>query len=237
MATPSNTTDSQEGMFWLFQEPSAEDVRRDEAFARGEIDPDWASRRPDKAQAKLIDLQWEDFTKRFRPLEDEMLQTYFGNGEPEAQRAGLHMAQTFGPAEGAVTDTQRELGRYGAGVTQRQAQALTQQRGLDAARGIATAENTTRRQAKDRNIEGLGTMMGIGRGIQGSAQQNMGQAASMAAQREQAGKAAAHSQRQNTMGNVVSGAGMGYMVGQGAAVGGPWGAAIGAGLGLATSLL
>lgn len=43
--------------------------------------------------------------------------------------------------------------------------------------------------------------------------------------------------RQQGVSNVLGGAGLGAAIGQGAAVGGPWGAAIGAGIGLLGSLL
>lgn len=56
-------------------------------------------------------------------------------------------------------------------------------------------------------------------------------------EREMTNQQIKSAQKQQGISNVMGGAGLGYMIGQGAAVGGPWGAAIGAGIGLLGSLL
>lgn len=166
------------------------------------IDPDWAAKNPEKAQAKLIDLQWEDFATRFRPIEEQALAGYMASPEVDARRAGLHVARQF--RGDPTAHLSRTMGRFGAQLTPEQAQAVAQQRGLDAARGIATAENTTRRHVRDRNMEGLGAMIGIGRDVQGSATNSMSQAASMQAQRNAANAQAKAANRQNNINTALS---------------------------------
>jgi len=71
--------------------------------------------------------------------------------------------------------------------------------------------NTTRRETRDRNIEGLGTMIGIGKDIMGSAGQNLGEAASMAHQRREAARAASAQRKQQTISTVATLGGLGLM--------------------------
>ena len=66
--------------------------------------------------------------------------------------------------------------------------------------------------------------------------QGMEDVANQEQQREAANKQLESAQTAQTMTNIGTGAGLGYMVGAGASVGGPWGAAIGAGIGLVASL-
>ena len=68
------------------------------------------------------------------------------------------------------------------------------------------------------------------------AMQGMADVADQEVQREAANEQLKSAQKAQTMSNIGTGAGLGYMVGAGASVGGPWGAAIGAGIGLVASL-
>lgn len=59
--------------------------------------------------------------------------------------------------------------------------------------------------------------------------------ADLARQREQTEANMDKADKAQKISNISTGAGMGYMIGSGASVGGPWGAAIGAGIGLLAS--
>ena len=172
------------------------------------IDPEWASKKPDEAQAALTRLQWEDFATRFRPIEEQAIAGFMASPEADARRAGLHAASAFGGDPTA--EVGRTMGRFGAQLTPEQAQALAQQRGLAAARGVATAENTTRRHVRDRNMEGLSTMIGIGRDVQGGAMDGLSQAAGMQSQRNAASAQASAANRQN---NINTALGLGALAG------------------------
>ena len=171
----------------------------------GQIDPEWASKNPEDAQAKLIEIQREDFNARYRPLEEAAIAEYMKSPEQAAQRAGGIAGQGFANAQGM---SQRALGRQGASMTSDQLRASGASTGLAQARAVGTAENTTRRAITDRNIEGIGTMIGIGRGIQGSVNSGMDGAAGMQTARNQAHAGAKAAHKQNMIGTGVAVAGL-----------------------------
>ena len=100
------------------------------------------------------------------------------------------------------------MGRTGASMTADQRRAAGNATGLAQARAIGTAENTTRRAIQERNIEGIGTMIGIGRGIQGSVNRDMGAAAGMQNARNQAHAGAKAAHKQNMISTGVAAAGL-----------------------------
>lgn len=167
----------------------------------GTIDPEWASQNPEKAQAMLIDQQREDFNQRYRPLEEAAIAEFMKSPEQAAQRAGGVAGKAFSGASGM---SERAMGRRGASMTADQRRASADATGLARARSIGTAENTTRRNVRDRNIEGLGTMVSIGKGISGGVNRDMGSAADMQSQRIQANKAASAARKQNMVSTAVS---------------------------------
>ena len=167
------------------------------------IDPEWARNNPSQANAQLMDNQWELFQTRYRPLEDDVLARYMSNVEGEASRAGENAQRGLAAAQGV---SERQLGRRGVRMTADQAGAVQASQGLNAARTVASAENFARRDARDRNLEGLGTMIGIGQGISGSAGENLGTAAGMASQRSQQAAANKAANRQSL---ISTGLGLG----------------------------
>jgi hypothetical protein len=169
------------------------------------IDPEWARNNPEAAQAKLIDIQRDDFNARYRPLEEAAIAEYMKSPEQAAQRAGGIAAQGFHGGTGAAD---RSMGRMGAAMTGDQRRASGEATGLAQARAVGTAENTTRRAIQDRNIEGMGTMIGIGKGIQGSVNSGMDGAAGMQGARNQAHSAAKAGHKQNMMSTGVAVAGL-----------------------------
>ena len=79
-------------------------------------------------------------------------------------------------------------------------------------------------------------LIDIGAQTRRQAMQGMNESAKLDEVRETANKSLKAQQKQQTMSNLGTGAGMGAMIGMGTSVGGPWGAAIGAGVGLLASL-
>jgi hypothetical protein len=138
---------------------------------------------PGKAQGDLVRAQREDFDARFKPLEKKLMAELSKTPEEEAQKAADNMA-----SQHAVTRAsfQRDLSRSGTALTARQTQAIEGKRGLNEARSMSNAKNTTRRNVRETNMERTAEMIGIGRGIAQSANQNLNTATGLQAQREQA---------------------------------------------------
>jgi hypothetical protein len=147
------------------------------------LDVETAMNDPGKAQGDLVRAQREDFDARFKPLEKKLMAELSKTPEEEAQKAADNMA-----SQHAVTRAsfQRDLSRSGTALTARQTQAIEGKRGLNEARSMSNAKNTTRRNVRETNMERTAEMIGIGRGIAQSANQNLNTATGLQAQREQA---------------------------------------------------
>jgi hypothetical protein len=147
------------------------------------LDVETAMNDPGKAQGDLVRAQREDFDARFKPLEKKLMEELSKTPEEEAQKAADNMA-----SQHAVTRAsfQRDLSRSGTALTARQTQAIEGKRGLNEARSMSNAKNTTRRNVRETNMERTAEMIGIGRGIAQSANQNLNTATGLQAQREQA---------------------------------------------------
>lgn len=192
------------------------------------IDPEWASQNPEAAQARLIDARRDDFESRYRPLEEAAIAEFMKSPEEAASRAQGISTSAFGRVS-AMTD--RSLGRRGVFMTADQAAAAQAATDLDRVRAGATGANLTRRHVTDRNIEGLGTMAGIGRGVQGAGLSGMGDASGMANARNEAGRAARQQHRAGQLQTVSSMAGLGMMAGTAGVMGLTAGTGLAAGLG------
>jgi hypothetical protein len=164
------------------------------------IDPGLAQTDPSKVNAQLLEYQREDFMTRYRPLEDAAIAEYMKSPEQAAKQAGLAAASPFNRAMGM---NERAMGRRGAQMTGDQRSAVRSGLGLAKARGVGNAENLMRRQVRDRNIEGLGTMIGIGKGISGSVNRDMGAASQLQTQRLEAGRNAQQAHKQSTTSTVM----------------------------------
>ena len=147
------------------------------------LDVETAMNDPGKAQGDLVRAQREDFEARFKPLEKKLMEELSKTPEEEAQKAAENMT-----AQHAVTRAsfQRDLSRSGTALTARQTQAIEGKRGLNEARSMSNAKNTTRRNVRETNMERTAEMIGIGRGIAQSANQNLNTASGLQAQRDQA---------------------------------------------------
>jgi len=130
----------------------------------------------DKNFAELLRKQWEDYKKRWGPIEEEMndLLTDDDFGEDvvrKARRAGLAMDNK--------AQAERQMDRYGVDIQGRQAESLNRGYQRDKkALGVGLA-NKTRAGMVDLKDALQKDMIGIGHGIGASATAGLGQAAQM----------------------------------------------------------
>lgn len=155
-----------------------------------------AQKNPDRAQADLIDLQRRDFETRFRPLEDRLRATIQESPDAEARRAGESATKAGAISRGAFL---RDLSRSGTKLNARQTEVIERNRGLSEAKAVANAKNQSRSTTRDTNLEAQAALIGIGRGVQQGANQDLAAAAGLQAGRESANRAADSAQKaQNT---------------------------------------
>ena len=188
------------------------------------IDPGWAKRNPDKAEGELINSQWQDFMDRYAPLEEEAIAKAMNmDFSGQAAAAGGYVGAQFDAQQGALD---RNLGRYGLSPNAAQRQvsedALQRARAL----GVVHAENRTRTELRDRNMQALADLASQGRGIASNSMKSMGLAGDLKSQRDQVGDQMDAQYKQGLMGGALSGAATGF------AFGGPIGAVIGGAAGL-----
>ena len=187
-----------------------------------QIDAAWAQANPREAQALLTREQWEYTRDKFLPIERQLGETVSESPDAAADRAGNITRRSFISGQKSFD---RDLSRRGTALTTAQTDALARRRAISESKGIATAENVTRRTLDDRNRNLLGNLAGLGRGISTSAASAFGGAAEAAASREATGTALNEQRKQSKLGGAATGAGLGFQYG------GAWGGLIGGGLG------
>ncbi len=105
--------------------------------------------------------QWEDYKRRFRPVEDALMDM---TNDPEAEsRMRGQVSQDMGQAYDSMAgQRQRRMEGYGLSVTGDQKQSLGRQNALDQAAATAGGMNTGRTAIEDRNqaamVGGLGSL-------------------------------------------------------------------------------
>lgn len=149
---------------------------------------------PGKTQGQITRAQWDYVKDFFVPIEDELIGKITADVEPEADRAGDIARTGFDLSQASVN---RDIARQGGGITARQRVAINRGMDLGRAKTHATAENSTRRGLRERNINLIAQMAGIGRGIQQNALGGMSSAANLKAERDATYKAAKQSHKQN----------------------------------------
>jgi len=105
----------------------------------------------------------------------------------------------------------RSLTSTGTFLTKEQQLAVDRKFGLDRARSIANAENTTRATVKDQNTTTQADLIGIGREIQGGVRTSLSDASSMQASREAASAAAKQAEQAQTQNMEMSAASLAIM--------------------------
>lgn len=160
-----------------------------------------AEKKPQWAQGELHEKQWDLFKDRYRPLERSAIDELLRGTDRAARTAGVNARRGL---RGASAVTARSLGRRGVTMTGDQRESARASRSLNRARTIGTAKNLARREQRDRNLEGLGTMLSVGKGISGSAGSNLGAAANLASKRKQQNEAADRQHKQTMISTGVS---------------------------------
>jgi len=130
--------------------------------------------------AELLRRQWEDYKKRYGPIEEEMsdLLTDDDFGEDvvaKARAAGLAMDN--------ASQAQRQMDRYGMDLSATEKQAISSDQQRDRQALGAGLANKTRAGMVDLKDALSKDMIGIGHGVGASATAGLGQAAQMETQR------------------------------------------------------
>lgn len=184
---------------------------------------------PDAKLASITNQEFDIYKKDFLPVETELIAeaTDEGAGNEAAEQALRDFNEGFGRQK-SVFD--RGIQRSGQRVNTAQQTKLDRQAGLAKAAGGVGAANLARRNKEAENDATVSDMVNAGQSLRGIALQGLGAAAGMQTQRDMQGRAAASQQKQGFMGNVATGAGLGW------SVAGPVGGAVGAGVGALVSL-
>lgn len=105
-----------------------------------------------KARAKLARAEYEDYKKRFRPIENELI-GQVGNRSvynDEVARGRDAVNKTFAQEPG---EYQRGLNRYGVNQDASQRKQSTRDFGLGKAKALTESANRTRSRVKDREMQ------------------------------------------------------------------------------------
>jgi hypothetical protein len=160
------------------------------------LDPERAQRDPQWAQGELIRSQWDLFTQRYRPLEENAIAQINRDIEPEVDRAGDTVRGFYSIADGMQ---ERNAARFGLNQSADTRAVSRRRSGLQQALDVAGTKNNLRREWEDTRMDKLGEMLGIGKGIAGTSLESMGTAAGLASARQQAGDSARASARAQEM--------------------------------------
>lgn len=140
---------------------------------------------PDAKMAQITREQWQHFLDTYRPVETEVLESAMSTDfSQQGDEAGQLVSQSLSAAAGTLS---RNLRRTGTAVSADDRKALARRAELAKTRGVARAENTTRRTLSDSRTNILAQLVGVGRGVSQTASMGMNAAAGMQAQREALG--------------------------------------------------
>ena len=139
--------------------------------------------------AKLLRQQWDDYKKRWLPVEKQMSKTLTDDNFGEDV---VNKARQAGLAMDSADQTVRQLDRYGVELGTRQKQALMGSATKDRYAQAVGGANKTRAGMVDLKDALQKDMIGIGQGVGASATAGLGQSASM-----EISRAATISQMQN----------------------------------------
>lgn len=131
--------------------------------------------------AGVTRAQWQHFLNVYKPLEDQVLQRAMQTDfTAEGDQAGTTAVAGLASAAGTY---ERNLRRSGARLTSEERAALDRRQSLSRTRGVAGAENLTRRTLSTQRTDLLADMVGIGRGVARSASGGLNAVADLEAQR------------------------------------------------------
>lgn len=102
--------------------------------------------------ATITRAQWEDYKKRFNPIEDQLLAAY---GNPAMRESAITAAQglTNKAFDTAEATEARELSRYGVTRNADETAANIRTKGLSRTAALVNAANKTRQHIAERDIQ------------------------------------------------------------------------------------
>jgi len=149
----------------------------------------------DRDLAKMTQLEYSNYIKNYRPIEDQLIKK--AQTDDSLIRQAVQDAQTATPLMQGIAD--RQASRYGANLTavQQQQQTLGLERGnlLGGIQGIRDA----RVAQKDQNRALMGDLINIGQGVNRSALSQMSTAAKNQVDRDNANSAMRAQRRAQNM--------------------------------------
>lgn len=160
---------------------------------------------PSALNAQLIKAQRTDFNNRYRPLENEVIEKTSASSQADATAAAASAGKASTISREAFM---RDLARTGVSLTGEQQGAITRKSDLSSGLAKINAYNSAYRASDANKTDAMGDLVGIGKGIVGSASQGLSQASSMQAQREAAGDAAKAQSRAQTTSLISTGLGI-----------------------------
>ena len=159
--------------------------------------------------AKINRQLWEDYKKRYKPVETRLMGDIQNEGQQRADNIGRTDQLTDTAFRNSEQAGLRRSSRYG-GMTAEQRAAFDRKINLEHASATAGNENTVRQQTNDRLLGVEGGMINVGRGQRGRAVGGFGKAAQLEAQRNatNAGLAAQNQAGQMQLAGTVAGVGV-----------------------------
>ncbi len=133
--------------------------------------------------AEISKQMYNDFKARYQPIVNNLISTVSDPNtiRNEAQQAGNLSGAGF---DASMRATRMKLGDYGP-VTADQNTYLTRIASLGHARAVASSENRARITGRDRQVQMLGSLAALGRGVQNNAVAGFSKGAGMENQRNQ----------------------------------------------------
>jgi len=177
-----------------FSDPDRPDKFTDDGF----LNPEWAINNADKAAAYVTRAEWTEYQDRYIPNEQaalkEIMRTDFS--------AEMNQAENVANTQTAVAQGTlgRRLSDSGITLNDRQKESIARRQSIGASTNVAAARNTTGRNMKLRNLNALGEMVGIGRGIATTAQKGLAQASGLQTNRQASDAAISAQNRATTIG-------------------------------------
>lgn len=135
-----------------------------------------------KQSAALTREQYNDFLRRFRPVENYALKQV-DNNEALGERVRTNIATAGEAFDRGVGQTGREMARYGIQITPDKRRAMERVNAHNKTLTLASAGNNTRDAAETRDVNMYTNLVNMGRGISADAGAMLGSATGMEASR------------------------------------------------------
>lgn len=153
----------------------------------------------DQTLAHVTRAEWDNYLRDFGATEEALVASL-------SDASLIDKARSSAPKQNilAAEAQSRSLGRRGVQMTGAQAAALQRNSALSNALNNATALNNARVDQRERNLSLGSTVMQLGRGVNSTALEGMGTAASLESSRNAQNAAAKAQSKANTLGTIGS---------------------------------